>query len=66
MDEEQEIQQAVGQYARVVATTVARLAESALRAAQVVAERERALEENRAAHDRTVPGRAGRRPRLHP
>ncbi|HVK28564.1 MAG TPA: hypothetical protein VM575_09485 [Nocardioides sp.] len=49
MDEEQEIAQAVGQHVRVVATTVARLSEAAFRTAQVVAERRRALEENRAA-----------------
>lgn len=49
MDEEQEIAQAVGQHVRVVTTTVARLSEAAFRAAQVVAERRRAVEENRAA-----------------
>jgi hypothetical protein len=49
MDEEQEIAQAVGQHVRVVATTVARLSEAAFRAAEVIAERRRALEEQQAA-----------------
>lgn len=49
MDEQQEIAEAVGQHVRVVATTVARLSEAAFRAAEVAAERRRALEENRAA-----------------
>lgn len=49
MDEEQEMQQALGQQARLVVTTVARLSEAAIRAAEVVAERRRALEEGRAA-----------------
>lgn len=49
MDEQQEIAEAVGQHVRVVATTVARLSEAAFRAAEVAAERRRALEESRAA-----------------
>lgn len=49
MGEQQEITEAVGQHVRVVATTVARLSETAFRAAEVAAERRRALEENRAA-----------------
>lgn len=49
MDEEQEIQQALGQHARLVVTTVARLSEAAFKAAEIVAERRRALEENHAA-----------------